>query len=1731
MRLLYNYQLPLNFRRFFIALLLVLGIAFNANIFGQCQGFLVTITTDPPNWTLMCAGDDIFVIANVVGGTMPFTYQWSMGGTNAVEAVIAPFTPHNITVTVTDANGCVAFNSFHLKAVFGIVHVNATLYHCNVDVSTLTVNTNSDPNNNSYIWDTGETTQSIQVTGSGPYHVTVTENTLGCIRELEVFPLMQPDPAPTLTGPTTICPGETITISLDIFNLPHQWSIDPNYTYDPSFNVSSPGTYSVTVTDNFLCTGTAAIVVTQLVPVLPQILVPPKICPDGDGVISILNPGDYSSIVWNTGETGTSITATPSQTYSVTVTSMNGCTASQTMNVPPFVTDLPNIIGNNALCLGQNSATITVSPPFVSYQWSTNENTQSITTNVPGDYAVTVTDANGCKTEGTFTVNESSIPEPVIIIPPLYCTNHPVVLQVGGSYGPYISYLWSTGQTAPIIIAQDSSTYSIIVTNLAGCTGSSNAVTIIAQPPPVTSISIASNNCTGTASLTASGIGNYTWSTGDTSNTIVVQQSGDYFLTLTNAAGCSGTAVQNVSVVPMPQVDVSGINTLCNGDSSLLMASAGFLQYNWALGDTSAAITVSQSGVYAVTATDANGCTAVDSLTVTSMPSPQAAIIAPPGFCNGSSATISLDQAFAQMLWSNGDTSQNITVSAANTYTVVVANSFGCSASLAWAIAAYPLPSTAIVGPASICTGNSATIEVSNNFVQVLWSTGDTSFSIIVSQAGLYDVTATDSNGCIATDNHTISVGDSLSPVISIAVPACTTTAILDAGAGYAQYLWSNGATTATISVNAMGNYFVTISDGGGCFGTDIASVSIPALPQVALSGPGFACVGNSGTLSASPGFAAYAWSTGETTVNIAVTQTGSYTVQVTDSNGCTATASQSFQSFPLPAVNISGPSLICQGNSATLQASGNFFQINWSTGATSTSINATQTGVYTVSVTDSNGCSSTSAHTLAISNPVIPVIAVSAPACTGMATLDAGVGYSSYLWSNGGTLPSITVNTTGSYSVTVTDTNGCTGQGTSAVNIPAMPQVSLSGPPSACAGASGSLSASSGFAAYAWSTGATANSISVSQSGNYTVIVTDVNGCTASASQSFQSLPLPVVAISGPVSICTGNTATMQVSGSFPQINWSTGAMGNSISVAQAGQYSVTVSDANGCSASASQGLAIVSSLNPVIAVSAPACTQMASLDAGAGYSNYLWSNGATSVAINVTVSGTFSVTVTDANGCSGSSFSSVNIPALPQVSVSGPASACMGNNSSLVANPGFATYTWSTGATTSNILVSQTGNYSVTVSDVNGCTATAGQSYQALPLPSLSISGPPHFCNGSSATLLATGNFSQITWNTGAMGNSITVTQSGIFSVTVSSANGCTVNAQWSLTQHPTDQTLVQSTVCSLQDTGTHALLLSNQYGCDSLVTYSAMLAPSLSSSVQLSACSGASALFNGTQISAGETKQFVYLAAGGCDSLVTVSVAELPRPDFSLSASPTCWNKTEGEIQISNTLGNGPFLYSLNGSVKQASPAFSQLAGGAHAVLVTDANGCAFERTIQIPQTPPTEVMVEDKELSCAEPMVVLKPIVLSGNAAGIHWQWPDGSTGPTLTVESPGNYGLQTDDGCEERSYNIKVSVAEEQIDHNFFYIPNVFEPNANGANDMFHAFPRPDLNILQFEFRIFDRWGSLLFQTADVTTGWDGIGQDREQQPGVYVWYVRAKIEFCGARILDVFRKGDVTIVR
>ena len=303
------------------------------------------------------------------------------------------------------------------------------------------------------------------------------------------------------------------------------------------------------------------------------------------------------------------------------------------------------------------------------------------------------------------------------------------------------------------------------------------------------------------------------------------------------------------------------------------------------------------------------------------------------------------------------------------------------------------------------------------------------------------------------------------------------------------------------------------------------------------------------------------------------------------------------------PSITAGGPTTFCAGGSVTLTSSPGTSYL-WSTGATTSSITVTSAGSYTVKVTNSGGCQSTSSAIIVAVNalPATPTITADGPTtfCTGgSVTLTSSPG-TGYLWSNGATTSSITVSTAGSYTVRVTNGNGCQSASSVAIiitvnSLPSTPAITASGPKTFCAGGSVTLTSSAG-STYLWSTGATTQAINVTSSGNYTVRVTNSNGCQSASSAAtvvtVNALPgTPAITASGPTSFCTGSSVTL-TSSSGTSYLWSNGATSSSINITASGSYSIQVKNASGCQSLPSAATSVTVNtlpLTPTITASGP--------------------------------------------------------------------------------------------------------------------------------------------------------------------------------------------------------------------------------------------------------------------------------------------------------------------------------------------------------------------------------------------------------------------------------------------------------------------------------------------------------------------------------------------------------------
>jgi len=901
---------------------------------------------------------------------------------------------------------------------------------------------------------------------------------------------------------------------------------------------------------------------------------------------SCANPTNLASISGNTtaicpGGTVT-LTAAPSSGYTYSWTSApSGFTSTaQTIVVSPTVTTVYQVNINNGSCgvYGSASYTVTVNPvpstPAItangpvtfcsgdsvtltssaatSYLWSTGATSQSITVNTSGNYSVTVSNASGCTAGSaatTVTVNANpSTPVVTASGPVTFCTGGSVTLSSSSA----VNNLWNTGATTQNIVVSNSGTYSVTVSNASGCTSASASTTVTVNPNP--SVPVISANgpvtfCAGdSVVLSSSSSTNNVWSTGDTTQTITVTNSGNYFVTVTNTFGCSAQSASttvNVNANPStPAITAGGPVTFCVGDSVVLSSSSAFNNL-WNTGDTTQSIVVTNGGAYSVTVTNVSGCSAGSAAVIVTVNAlPQVTVITASGpltFCAGDSVVLTSSSA-TNNNWNTGDTTQSITVTTSGSYYVTVFNGNGCQAQSATdSVHVNSLPSTPTLtlnGPATFCAGDSV-ILTSSASVNNLWNTGDTTQSVTVFTSGTFNVIVSDSNGCIAASASTTVTVNALplTPVISTNGPTvfCAGDSVVLTSNTVFGNQWNTGDTTQSITVYTSGTFSLYVVNGNNCvsgIATDSVTVNaLPPAPTVTAQGPATFCLGDSVTLSSSS-TVNNIWSNGAQTQTTTVYTSGTYTVMVTDTNGCSSTSSGvtvTANPLPgLPTITVSGPTTICQGGSVTLSSSYSNGNV-WSTGSTNDSIVVTTSGTYSVINTNTFGCSSAPASITITINPApqvdITSLVIDTAFC-GLMTgsingivITAGTAPYSYAWydasgnATGNGNSSINNLSAGSYYLIVTDNNGCadtTGNlvvpGTNGV------QVVLTATPTsgyAPLNVEFTATASQLVSQYAWDMGATSYSTTsdttgflYTAAGNYTVTVTvtDNNGCTDSA-------------------------------------------------------------------------------------------------------------------------------------------------------------------------------------------------------------------------------------------------------------------------------------------------------------------------------------------------------------------------------------------------------------------------------------------------------------------------------------------------------------------------------------------------------------------------------------------------------------------------------------------------------
>jgi gliding motility-associated-like protein len=1079
--------------------------------------------------------------------------------------------------------------------------------------------------------------------------------------------------------------------------------------------------------------------------------------------------------------------------YTVTATNTNNpqCTLSDTVMVP--FTCTTNCVSptsaisstGTAFCEGDSlplTVALTGTQP-----WNIKVNNGSTTgmhtgiTSSPytfyvqsgGTYVVdSIYDANACPDVGdgsSVVVTMNSISKPTLGADTSICLTDAAVLFDAGV--GYASYLWSPGgATSQTKTSTVEGEYIVSVVDVNTCTSADTINFNLDTILPV-NLGLDAQICAGGNVTLDAGAGylNYLWNPGmELSQTINVTTGGNYIVGVVDANGCVDTDTISVAVVALT-VNLGNDTTICFEADLTLNAGAGFTTYSWTGGTTDPALlldgSIAGTTKYVVVVGDNSGCTATDSVNITVNNQLTIDLGADTVFiCPGSNIMINPifqggDGSF-NFAWQDGSTGLSYSTNIEEQVKVTITDGISCSAT----DSVFVKENSSLVvdlRDTTICPGDSLTLNTGYDAVNynITWNTSESSQFINVKASGVYGVVVDDGSGCTGSDSMLLTLY--VAPLVDLGndTTICAGSLVaVNAGLGFTSYLWSDATTGAMVSVG-QGNYSVIATDNNGCIAKDTVAVREVATPSPNELVDLNSCVGTAKSFSVSGfdngnGPFNYLWQDGttanNTTINSGVLGNHQVWAEVTDAYGCSGRDSAVLVLSAGLQVSLKDTA-ICSGDSLSLNAGYDTVNYNftWNTSENSQFINVKASGVYGVVVDDGSGC--TGGDSMLLTLHVAPLVDFGndTTICAGSSvTISAGLGFTSYLWSDATTASSVSAGQ-GTYNVIATDMNGCVVKDTVVVTAVSAPNPQELVDLSACVGTAKSFSASgfnngNGPFNYLWQDGTTADNITINSSTLGTqqiwVEVTDVYKCAGRDSALLTISSGLQVNLEGDsvLNLCEGTSISLASNlTSLSAYNYSWTPKGEttpSIDILTGSDsstvYTLTVDDGTGCQGTDS----LVITLKEKVKVSLGSDTSICAgsqhiLDPGPNYNSYLWSTGENTRAINVFSTGIYSVQVDDNSGCEGLDTVYISFVAPPTSLLDQDLALityCFEYEKEIkltAGSQGVNQYLWSpSGSVANEITVDSSGLYSVTITS-DDCVVKDSLEITTFCYPSLYI------------------------------------------------------------------------------------------------------------------------------------------------------------------------------------------------------------------------------------------------------------------------------------------------------------------------------------------------------------------------------------------------------------------------
>ena len=1624
-----------------------------------------------------------------------------------------------------------------------------------------------------YTWEpTGQNTQTISVApGTQMTYTCFVGGVCGYKQTLTktIFLYTTPTVAATISN-SVFCNGGSTTISGTGAST-YTWT--GGISNGVAFSPTTSATYSVTGTSVNGCTNTA--VASIAVNTLPTVTATPSssvIC--NGGSVTLSGSGTATTYTWTGGVTNaTAFSPTATANYTVTGTDANGCSTNAVSSVS--VNPKPNVSStttNSVICGG--GATTLNGTGANTYTWTGGiSDGVAFTPTATATYTVIGTNAvTGCTNSAVRTITVT--PTPTVntsATNSVICLGGSTTLSGSGAS----TYTWSGGISNGVAFSPTTTTSYTVTGAASGCTNTA-VRTITVNPLPTVGSTVGSATLCNGSSTTLNGTGatTYTW-TGGVSNGVAFSPTTTttYTVTGADANGCVNTSVRTITVnsIPTSTTSTSGTITCSTNTINLNSTAVAGANYTWTApgGSSISSGTNSQnavgqgSGTYTLNVLSSAGCTYSTTLATninTTVPTASASngtltcAQTSTILVGGPASGVTYNWSGPGILGSN--ITANITATVTGNYTLVTtSNLTGCSSTVnaVGTVTNNLTTPTVTAGSNQVitCAVPSVTLTGSATAGSNLnWSSGSTTNTTTVGGAGIYTLTATNpGTGCFSTSTVQVAPSAGTPNGAVSAASNSITCALTSASISITStispltYSWTgpgtiSSPTSSATTVSSGGTYTITITNTASCSQAYQVVVPTNTTPVVANAmitpaGGSITCNTTSLTLSSTPTGTnfAYAWSgpnilSGSTTANPIVGTGGNYTVTITNTiNGCSGVTGTTNVAVPsntaAPTLSLSATSVTttCSSPSTTITATSNSnpsTTYTWTAPATGT-INSTSisnptiggSGTFTVAITNTvSGCPSTPTTVNVTADANIPTFTLSTNATTvncttptPTVTIATSPSSLSYSWSpmpnSGGTTASPTFTAAGNYTCVVTNTtNGCsTNVPMVAVSLNTIVPTATATPASSITCSSSSIAISSTITpssnvSYSWSgptiiSGNTTLTPTIGSGGNYIIAMTNtVNGCTGSY------------------------TVTVPTNTTVPSMTLSTNA------------FTTT------CAA-------------PSVVISASSNADPST--------TYSWTAPATGTISSTTVSnpsvggsGIFTVTATNTvNGCS-SAIGTISITAdanIPTFVLSSGATTITCSTPSpsisLTSTVSNVSYSWtptpSSGPTTASPTFTAAGNYTCVITNtVNNCSTNLSQvavgTNTSIPSVTVTPSGWVT-CTNTLVTVSAVSNpsISSYTWSgTGIIGSvnnsSITTNVGGTYNLSVTNPiNGC-----------------VNNTLTATVATNTTSPLIS-------AVATSSVITCSTSNSTLTATPNNATWTIpsGGTSTNpvmantAGDYTATVTDAFNGCETNTVITITSNivpPNANAGAVAIMPC-NLSSATLLGSSTTTDavsyswsGPNAASITSGANTSTPTVTNT--GVYTLTVTNlATGCTQTATVGVTQDNVTAEFTYD-------PTTGEAPLTVNFTDASVgatSWSWTFGN-GSSSTTQNPNT--LFSNAGTYTVTLIASSNLCSDTVAHTIIVedgfsvvIPNVFTPNGDGRNDVFHINVK---GVKSAEGLIYNRWGQLLYSWDALNTSWDGKASNGENCPDATYYYI---IKVIDKKDVEHKEPGFVLIIR